>query len=179
MSADCDQEAEQLIEALSAAEVFALALKGAARDMNRALPIVINRKTGEATLRHEERAKQRFRDLIATLKEDEKQKKPQQKKQQGPAPGGQQGTPPTDGIPNIAQLKLIKTMQQDLMQRTAEVMARMNRGDNITEEQQQEQQDLALEQSELADLTRNLTKFATASSQDDEAATPGAGESDE
>ncbi len=164
------EETERLIETLTAAEVFALALKGAAREMDRAADLLAKRKTDDATIRHEERAKQRFIDLIEALKTDDK--KQDQQQQQNQTPGGQQATPPTDGIPNLAQLKMLKTMQQDLMDRTAEIAARIEGQGNIDAADQQELQDLALEQSELADLARNLTSFATAGSQQDPATEP-------
>ncbi|QDT48852.1 hypothetical protein Pan258_28980 [Symmachiella dynata] len=171
-------ETEKLRETLTAAEVFALALKGAARDMDRAALRLSERQADQTTQRHAMRAKQRFIDLVEALKPEKKA--PQNKQnpqQQGPGPGGAQGGPPTDGIPQLAQLKVLKSMQSDLRERTIELAALIEAADEITPANQQALQDLALEQTELADLTRNLTKITAAAEEEPVEEEPAADES--
>ena len=54
---------------------------------------------------------------------------------------------------------MLKSMQSDLKQRTTELAERLEAAEEITPADRQELEDLALEQTELADLTRNLTKI--------------------
>lgn len=153
------QETERLVETLTAAEVFALALRGAARDMNRSVELLAARETGAETQQREERARQRFVDLVEAIKPDETTKA--QKQQQSPQNGKGQTSPSTDGIPPLAQLKLLRILQQDLQDRTKQIPARLADGDDITPADRRTLNDLAIEQGELADLARNLMKIAT------------------
>jgi len=154
-------ETQKLIETLTAAEVFALALRGAARDMERAATRLGERQTDEQTQRHETRAKQRFVDLVAALEKDPPgmQNNQEQQQQQQQNPDGDQGGPQTDGIPQIAQLKMLRTLQEDLKERTTELAQRLDGVEELDPAQKQELNDLALEQTNLADLMRNLTKI--------------------
>jgi hypothetical protein len=156
-------ETESLAEQLSVVEVFALALKGAARSMEAAAELLKQRDAGEVTQRAEQAALKRFVDLVEALKPDEDKPDDQQQQQEeeGGGGGGSQSAPPQDGVPNIAQLKMLKLLQQDLIERTANLAKiRRDRG-KLTEAEQRELQQLAQEQLNLADLVRNLTKLAT------------------
>lgn len=156
------QETVGLMESLTSAEVFALALRGAARQMQRSSARLGQRQTDAETVLLQERAKQRFVDLVEALKPEKQQKQPKQEAQQPQqSDGGEQASPPTDGIPPLAQLKLLKTLQQDLQQRTMELAERAPEGQEGNPANQLEWQQLALEQGELADLARNLIEVST------------------
>ena len=72
----------------------------------------------------------------------------------------------TNQFPNW-QLKMLKTLQEDLMRQTAQLDEQRLTGGTLTDEQQRELQRLADEQGQLADLTRNLTRALTTALQSD------------
>jgi hypothetical protein len=120
------------------------------------------------TLVAEKAAKQRFVDLIAALKPEKQSGNNQPASKQGPGENGSQG-PPGDGIPQLAQLKMLKTLQENLIRRTAELDNIRQRNAKLTSEEQAELEALAGEQGQLADLARNLTQqFMEALESDDE-----------
>ena len=161
-------DTDRLVETLTAAEVFALALKGAARNMQQAADLLNERNTGEQTQKAENAARQRFVDLIDALK-PEKPKKARQG--EGGGEGGPRPGPDTDGIPLLAELKMLKTMQTELNERTLELAASRDAGGQLTPAQEQEAEAVAREQGALADLARNLSRLAAqAGGDDDEAA---------
>ncbi len=158
-SALADETAD-LAKKIEAAAVFALAIRGAEQNMRRAAERLQDRQTDRRTIESEEAARDRFVDLVAALEKnkdkpeepetDEAQADPQQDQ---PQPGG----PQTDGIPQLAQLKMLKTLQEDILQRTAQ-LDRKRSGGELDEEQKTELAELTEQQSLLADITRNLTK---------------------
>jgi hypothetical protein len=150
-----------LVEALSAAEVFACALRGASRQMESAARLLDDRKTDTATQRIERGAQKRFQDLIDVLKEDPKDREKDE------PPEGQEGEqkrqgnrPPSESIPSLAQLKLLRVLQQELNDRTTELAERRKPNSPPTPAEIQEREAIANEQGELADLARNLTRAA-------------------
>ncbi len=166
-------ETDRLVEIVKAAEVFALALKGAGREMERAAKRLDERLTDGETIARETAAKNRFVDLIAAL-DSEKDKVPAEQ----PEPGGGEGGPTnagpqTDGIPHLAQLKMLKTLQEDLIRRTEDLDRLRVENGELSDDQTQELDLLAGEQGLLADLTRNLTaQFAEAFSTEPEEPKP-------
>lgn len=159
------EETETLAEKVTAAEVFAMALRGAARRMQQAASLLEDRQTGEETLAAEQAARLRYTELIDALKKDEppqgQEPQPgqqqQQQQQQQESPSG----PPSEGIPAIAQLKMLLSLQRDLLSRTGELQARQKAGQGLTPEQTLEFESLAREQADLADLARNLSQLAS------------------
>jgi hypothetical protein len=148
-------ETAQLAEAAQAAEVFALALRGAERHMQAATDRLEKRLTDAATVTVEQNARKRFEDLIAALKvSTQKQGQPQDGGNGGEQPAGSE----TDGIPQLAQLKMLKTLQQDVLERTAELEGLRKTGTALSAEQLSEIESLAEEQGRLADLARNLAR---------------------
>lgn len=156
VEAGLQQETERLSQELEAAEVFALALRGAAKEMQRAAALLSKRQTDAETIAAEQAALARFQDLVTALEPDKKdppanQNPPQAGEEQPPAEG-----PPMDGIPQLAQLKVLKSLQEHINQATAELDEIRRRTGRLSEAEQQRLQDLAREQSEIADLARNL-----------------------
>ena len=74
----------------------------------------------------------------------------------GSGSGGNQGQPP-DGIQNIAQLKLLKLMQESLRQRTADLET-IAAAREWTAAEQAEVAQLAMEQGQLAELLLKLSE---------------------
>ena len=58
----------------------------------------------------------------------------------------------------MVQLKLLKTLQQDLIRRTAELHAVRLRNGKLSDEQQAQLKVMTAEQGHLARLTRTLTR---------------------
>lgn len=154
-------ETNRLAEKIKAAEVFSLALRGASRSMQVVVTRTAERKADVPTVAAAEAALKRFTALVESLKNeltDPMGEGPQQ------APSGEQPQqqqdqgPPQDGIPQMAQLKMLKSLQEDLLKRTAALDALRDKDGMLTVDQQKELDALALEQGELADLTRNLTR---------------------
>ncbi len=175
-------ETERLVEIVQTAEVFALALKGAAREMERAAGRLGDRLTDGETIARETAAKNRFVDLISALEPDKKKADDEKPEaggggENGPAKAG----PQNDGIPQLAQLKMLKTLQEDLIRRTEDLDRIHQEAGKLTDDQRQELDLLAGEQGLLADLTRNLTAqfaeaFQTAEPKKTEAEKPAAPE---
>lgn len=157
-------ETDRLAEKIKAAEVFALALRGASRSMQTAATRLSERKTDAVTLGMETAALKRFLDLVESLKEEPKKDDENGAGQGGDQePAGQKNEgPPTDGIPQLAQLKMLKSLQEDLLQRTVALDALREENGGLTPEQTAELEAIALEQGQLADLARNLTRQAAA-----------------
>jgi hypothetical protein len=153
-------ETGRIIEKLSAAQVFALALKGAARHMHSAGEQLSRRETGPPTQKSQEAARKRLADLVAALKPDEPNPEEGQPGQEGAGAAGQPEGPPSDGIPAIAQLKMLITLQKELFARTAEIERLRGKEGQLPAAARQALEAIAREQGELADLTRNLSSVA-------------------
>ena len=161
------EDVGRIVDRLAAAEVFARALKGAAGHMLRAAELLAERDTSEKTLQHEETARKRIIDLIEALK-------PEQPDSEGASPPDQQGggtdgaTPPADGIPAIAQVKMLIALQKELSARTAEIEKRRGKDGQLPAAMRDELETIAREQGELAELARNLSALATPAGNDDD-----------
>lgn len=151
----------ELAELVAAAEVFALALRGAARDMTTAADRLERRLTDTRTVLLVTAARNRCVDLTAALKTSKK--KPQNNEDNNP----KNGVPETDGIPQLAQLRMLKSLQEDLIRRTQQLDSAQTTNGQLDDDEKAELAQLVEEQSQLADLTRNLTQqFAEAISGD-------------
>jgi hypothetical protein len=165
------QETERLAASLEAAEVFALAVQGAARDMRRAAQRLVERQTDELTVQAEQAAKQRFVDLLAALEADQSEAADANEPPSAEQPSDSQ-TPNEDAIPQLAQLKMLKTLQQDLIERTARLHGVRQAAPELSDDLRAELEALAAEQGQLAELTQNLIQQAQGSSANTSEAAP-------
>ena len=165
------EETGRLIEKLSAAEVFALALRGAARHMQRAIDLLAQRDTGRQTQKAETDARKRLADLVEALKPDEPARHDDERQDdlQLGGSGKQQGSPPGDGIPTLAQVKMLITLQKELFVRTAEIEKRRGKDGLLRQAARDELDAVAREQGELADLARNLSAVSSVPDNEDDA----------
>jgi hypothetical protein len=161
-------ETEQFAESVRAAEVFALALRGAARQMQTAADRLRERRTDRQTIAAEKSAKKRLADLIAALKEDPADQTPAAEPRKGGSGTGD--APPANGIAPLAQLKMLRTLQQDILHRTRDFDASLNADEQLTPEQQSQLDAITLEQEEVADLARSLTRKIEQTDEPDEEA---------
>ncbi len=160
-------ETADLIEKLEGAPVFALTLKRAATGMDTASQRLQSLKTDETTQRAESSAAARFRQLLDALKPDKGKNAGQQKPQQGDDDqGGGGGGGGGDGIPPAAQLKMLKSLQEEINERTEYFDELKRRGKELSPDQTVELDRLHDDQGTLADLVRDLTKPKTDDAED-------------
>jgi hypothetical protein len=159
---DLMDDTDRVAQKLSAAEVFALALKGAVSQMRRAADWLADRQTGSETQYAQEASRRRLIELVEALKPDppgssEGEPAPEQ---EGGSSGRQQG-PPTDGIPTLAQIKMLISLQKELSSRTNQIEQLRGRDGRLPQSAHDEIESIAREQGELADLVRNLSSVAS------------------
>ncbi|MGC1722985.1 MAG: DUF4175 domain-containing protein, partial [Isosphaeraceae bacterium] len=142
-----------LIEQLEGAPVFSLTLKRAAESMEKAAGRLQAMKTDDETQKAVRSASHRFEQLIDSLKADDAKQGGQ-----GGGGGGGGGAGGGDGIPATAQLKMLKTLQQEIIERTESLDELRRRNQKLTPEQTGDAERLANDQGALADLVRDLTK---------------------
>ena len=143
-----------LAEKLSAAEVFGLAVKRAARQMEQVAGRLDEKQTGTETQQFAQSAFQRFQELMAALEQEKDQKKPEGEEQQ---PGGNSGgeppaAPPVDQVAMLAQLKMLRSLQVELNERLVTLAKKRDSGNPLTAAEIEELKGLGEEQGELAEL---------------------------
>ncbi|HLJ10998.1 MAG TPA: hypothetical protein VKU82_07410 [Planctomycetaceae bacterium] len=159
------EETKRIIERLSAAEVFALALRGAVAHMERAVEELSRRETGAPTQQAEEAALKRLAELVSALKPPDENAQNESDDSQGGA-GGRQDGPPADGIPTLAQIKMLIVLQRDLSARTAKLQELRGKDGRLPAAARNELEAIAREQGELADLARNLSAVSSPDADD-------------
>ncbi|MFQ3591711.1 MAG: hypothetical protein SNJ82_00780, partial [Gemmataceae bacterium] len=154
---------------LAGAPVFAKLLQRAARSMNQAgLRIVAMRKQlppltelPDAELaRHQQDALRRLSQLLDSLKEAESEPRPLGNPNGGEGgddnePGGGGGD---DSLPPLAQLKLLRNLQEEVNRRTADFSRRHPNLENLDAKAQAELDELRRDQKEVADLLEQMTR---------------------
>lgn len=142
---------------LTDAAAFQLALRSAIREMLRAASHLDRWESGPETQQAERAALTRLQQLLSALTPDK-----DQPPQEGPPPEN----PPEEALPGdvlrvLAELRLLKLMQEEVNRRTAELAtARAANQGELTDEQQQELDDLATDQGRLAELILQLGQTA-------------------
>ncbi|MDA0587035.1 MAG: hypothetical protein O2820_00945 [Planctomycetota bacterium] len=151
-------EAETLsaAEQVQAVEILALALRGAARSMKLATESLGERSVGEQTVQWQKQAATRFDDLLKAL-----ETVPNEEGQPPPGQGEPQNEtgPPGERVALLSQLKIVRALQADLISRFEQVRQKEAEAGNLTDNQKKELAAIAEEQSQLADLIRELTSF--------------------
>ena len=152
------QETSRLGDKLDAAAVFQLTLSGAAGEMAQAAGWLDRQQTGEPTQQAQQAGLARLTMLLEALKpEPPEPVKPKPDEGQDQQGGGKGGAPrPTgEGIPPVAQLKLLRFMQQDLTVRT-EAWEKQHGAAPSDDAARRQYEQLAAEQGQLADLMLRL-----------------------
>jgi hypothetical protein len=142
-------EAAALAEKTTASPAFVLALRGAVREMDRAARGLDRQNTGPGTQQAQQSALVRLQHIQTSLQHDEAAPPDQQ-----PPSASQQDNdaPPPDAIRQIAELKLLKLLQQEIYRRTAEVEEARARAGPLTDEHAETVRQLAEEQGHLATM---------------------------
>ncbi|MCH7990001.1 MAG: hypothetical protein IID46_12735 [Planctomycetes bacterium] len=121
------------------------------------------RKVDQITIGLEANVRQRFLEIIATFQPepDRKNQKQQPGQKENPLAEEKRSEPQppnTVGISQLIQLKMLKTLQQDLIRRTAELNAVHQRNGKLSDTQQTELEAISAEQGHLSRLARTLTR---------------------
>jgi hypothetical protein len=151
------EETAELIENLEGAPVFALTLRRAAASMDEAAKRLGELKTDSDTERAAKAAADRFKQLTDSLKPDAAGGGGGQGGGGGGGGGGGQGGG-GDGIPATAQLKMLKSLQQEINERTEAFDELQRRHKTLTPEQSSELKKIGEDQGVLADLVRDMTR---------------------
>ncbi len=155
-------EVDAIRRKVAAAEVFALALGYASAEMRQAARLLDQGSYTPEMTAAAASALRRLAQLVAALEAQPTpsgDEPPQQQGTPGDQPAGEQ--PSADGIPPLAQLKLLKTLQEDVQQRTADLSARWPEGKPLSEAARQQFEQLAAEQGQLAEMLLNLSQPST------------------
>lgn len=153
------EETEAQAEAVDAVEAIGLALRGAVRFMEQAAERIEDKDVSPETVTIQSLAKKRFADLLEALSSGDDEENPEQQpnEQEG---GPQEAGPDGDVITLIAQLKVIRSLQVDLIDRVELIRSRSgDDGTEVSETDASELEAIAEEQETLADLIRELTSF--------------------
>lgn len=154
---------------LAGAPVFSKLLQRAARSMNQAgqriaamrkqLPPLTELPDAELA-RQQQDALRRLTQLLESLKEAESEPRPLGNPNGGgegdDGPGGGGGG--DDSLPPLAQLKLLRNLQEEVNRRTADFTRRHPNVENLDPKAQAELDDLRREQKEVADLLEQMTR---------------------
>lgn len=171
---------ESLEESLRTAEVVALVLRRAGRTLKLAADRLGEKQVDDSVVAIERDVVKRIEGLLAILTAQD----PPPADQQAPMPGGEQqpqdqedkpqaAQPPGESLPQLAQLKLLKALQEEFLERTALLDQLRDADGKFPESARMELEELAKEQAELADLTRDLVVKMLKSQPDPDDAPPG------
>jgi hypothetical protein len=148
-------EVDQLRPRFAAAVAFELALETAAQSMRRAGVLLARGQTDEAVLDAERQGLLHLEQILKVLRDEETQ--PASSAPQG-QPNGEQQARQEDSNGSLAEIKLLKSMQEAINARTAELETRRSRQGALTTQQQQELDSLARQQGRLADMVLEWIK---------------------
>ncbi|QDU96808.1 DUF4175 family protein [Lignipirellula cremea] len=137
---------------------FQLGLDGAAREMQRAAGRLDRQNTGAATQQSEQAALQRLQQVVDALKPAEPTDPAQPPAEQGGGGDGPAPSQPEGAIERLAELRLLKSLQEAINSRTLELENLRRQQGDLAEEEIVEANELAEEQGRLADLIINLSQ---------------------
>lgn len=152
------EETQEFVKRLAQTPVLALALRGAQREMARAADLLDRRLTGADAQAAERSALRRTEQLLAALAPDENPENGPQEEEENAAGEGEGGDTPQQPSYDLAQLKLVKLLQLELNERTAELATQAAGQNALTAEQARQFTALGEEQGQLADLVNDLSK---------------------
>ena len=146
-------------ETLSAAEKFAgsaafnFALSGAAREMSRAAALLARRDTGPDTQTAEQNALARLQLLLKAVEPEEP--KDDDSNNAGGGAGDGQGEMPAGAVQTLAEIKLLKLMQEEINLRTTQFPEDV-KPEDLSPQQRREYNTVSEDQGRLAELILQL-----------------------
>jgi hypothetical protein len=146
----------RIIDRLQEAEAYVFVLRRSVEEIQASAERLAQHSTDVKTVQLETQAWSRLRNVVQALKAEAKSRQSQQKDPQAEPNADQEPAPNSEGaVPTVAQLHLLKIVQQDLQRRTAEV-DRQRQVSAQNPEASDELQSLTREQGELASLIERL-----------------------
>jgi len=162
------EETNVLADSIAQSEAFTLGLSGASRKMFRAASRLGRLDTSIETIRVQRAALVRLQQLVEALKPPEDNGAAEEGN-----PGQQSELLAADIIRLLAELRLVKMLQEEVHQRTVELhRARIAGGGMLSDDQRQELADLVKEQGQLADLVLKLSQPPAENPEDDPESLP-------
>ena len=150
-------ETGQLGSTVQQAAAFVLGLEGVQAQLKAAAERLEAGETGAATKDLEEDALRRLMQVREALKPEESAPpEPQDDQQQPPAAPNDAAAPTA----NLAELKLLKLMQEEIQRQTAELERLRLQAGQLDEQQTQRLEALAREQGKLANMVMDMIKTA-------------------
>ncbi len=149
-------ETAELGDKVVESEVFAFAIDAASREMARSSNFMSERQLADAELAAST-AFNRLQQVLNALKPGETKDPKDGEPQQSPAESENQPKPPADGIDQLAQLKLVKLLQEEIHGRTME-LEKQSATRPLSPSQLAEYEDLSRQQGNLADIIDSLIK---------------------
>ncbi len=150
---DLKTEAGRLAKKLVGAGAFELTLAGASRYMTTAAEMLERQQTDEETVEAERAALARLELLLEALEPEQPEE--DSNAGGGSAPGGQ-GPQMPGGVQTVAELKLLKLLQQEINLRTATLQEAVEKAGQLTDSLRKESRALGEEQGRLADLVLEM-----------------------
>ncbi len=169
---ELEQETTALAHKLDGTPVYRAAFEQAAQRMQRAAGRLEAREVGEPTQRAQQRAIDLLVHALEALKPGAKGQPPeaQGEEQAGEGDqGGQQNAGAPDPTQTLAELKLLKWMQDDVNQRTKALEDEYGEAADLPPDAKQEYEELSGEQGIIARLTLKLAESNASPDQDTEA----------
>jgi hypothetical protein len=166
------EETAKIADRLQTADVYAWVLRRGAGKMQEAAERLGTRLADAKTVGLEVDAWSRLRELAQTLKSNPSTAA-SEKNEKNDESSGNNAPSDGDGIPVIAQLKLLKSLQQDLLRRTGELdQQRREVTDSSRAATDSESNRLAAEQGELATLMRQVVLQAARAAEESKLSPP-------
>ena len=153
-------EIESLAGGLREWPVLELAAQTALAGARDAAKRLSERTTDQGTQERQSDVASELDRLAASLAQDDPSSTPSEDDPMSPPESGPAGEPSADGAAKVAELKLLKGMQEDLLDRTSRLLSA--RKGELTGEQQAQLKELAARQQKLAELAESLLKPADA-----------------
>jgi hypothetical protein len=145
-------ETEQLGTSLEAAAAFTFSIERISQRMLAAADRLDAQDAGPAVKGAQEDALRGLLLLEEALKSDDSEPMPMEDE---PPPEGE-GQPPAGAVQNIAELKLVKLLQEEIQRQTAELEKLGQQNGKLTADQEQRLDELARDQGKLAEMVVNL-----------------------
>lgn len=147
----------EMVKGVQSVEVIAVALRQIVVGMEQEQQLLSKRQTGSETGELQSVTQTRLHNLLDAI---ESKPEPKADSNQGPMPDEQPGMndnpPPSESFPAIAQLRVLRAMQQELLERTQKMNEQLPTAEEWTDEQTELVSRLALEQAGLAELTQRI-----------------------
>jgi hypothetical protein len=156
-------ETQQLGKSLEAAAAFTFSIERISQRMLAAADLLDAQDTGPAVKAAQEGALRGLTLLQEALQSDDGG---QPMPMGGEQPQGADGQPPAGGVQNIAELKLVKLMQEEIQRQTAELEKLRLQSGELTADQVQRLDELARDQGKLAEMIVTMIEAAQEKQED-------------